>query len=81
MVLDERYREKAMQHESIRYRGTEVSAKVQLTLGSPYARECERSSVVCLLEGLSRMSQCLGLGFARRVKPQSPCTFEARLWR
>lgn len=28
MVLDERYREKAMQHESVRYRGTEVSARV-----------------------------------------------------
>jgi len=28
MILDERYREKAMQQKSIRYRGTEVSAKV-----------------------------------------------------
>lgn len=61
-----------------RYRGLSQSP---LTLGSPYARECERSSMVCLLEGLCRMSLCLGLGFASRVKPQSPCTFEARLWR
>ncbi len=29
MVLDERYREKAMQHESVRYRGTEVLARVR----------------------------------------------------